>query len=314
MGWRLRYQPIHVLPTKTARSWATITAERPESVFQPLFQAGAHHTTTEVIVTTSLRTQKPTGEDPQPPQVVTPFRAHLPFQAGAGHYPILDMGLYRTPTPLMGYPIMPLGLHNPFTPQVFGTLPGSAPDTTGYKAAQLPDLRDKLLGKLTSVPSLQNSTSTSMCPPDPSAPLSSEMSPMDSQEGFDLQGTNQRTSPSPNRMDAHFQHSSSFNGTPGSAPASTWTNWIPNAMAGNMQPYQAPMTTETGNLRISASTGSIAPGPGTGLYPSHPFHWGNEMTTTMPHQFAFPPPILMRVDNQWKPNPGHESPMFRLFM
>ena len=310
MEWRLRYRPIQVSPTKTTRPWVTITEERPELVFQPLFQTGVHHIAAEVVVTTSLRTQTHTREESQPSQEVTSFRDHPPFQMGAHHYHIPSLGSYRTPTPLVGYHMMLPGLHNTFTPHVFGTRPGPASHTKGEETAPLPDLRDKLRGKFTSALSLQSCTNTSMCPSDPSAPTLSETSPMDSQEDF-----NPRASPSPNRMDAHSQHSSSFNGTHGSAQATTWTNWIPTATTGSTQPNQGPTMTETGNLRFSALTGPIAPGlGGTGHYPGHPFHWGNGMATTMPHQFAFLPPISTRIDNQGQPDPGHESSMFCPFV
>ena len=176
------------------------------------------------------------------------------------------------------------GIHNPFTPHVFGTLLGPTPQTKWEETAPLPDLRDKLRGKVTSAPSLQSCTNTSMCPSDPSAQTPSGTSPMDSQEDFNLRGTNLWLSPSPNKRDAHSQHSWFFNGIHGIARATTWTNWIPTATTRSTQPYQVPTMTETGNLRFSALTGPIAPGlGGTGHYPGHPFHWENGMVTTMPH-------------------------------
>jgi hypothetical protein len=49
----------------------TITEERPVSMFHPLFQAGAHHTMTDVVVTTSLRAQTRTKEETQQQQEET---------------------------------------------------------------------------------------------------------------------------------------------------------------------------------------------------------------------------------------------------
>ena len=246
-GWRLRYRPIQVAPSRASKSWATITEERPESMFEPLFQTGALYTTTEVVVTASLQAQKATGGDSPLLQVATPFRDYLPYQTGTHHH---HMGLFRNPTSLMNYPWALPGFYNPFTPHTFGTMPGPTLTTEGDKTALLPDLRHKLLGKLISVPSLQNSTNTSTCPSESSVTPPSKTSPRDSREDSGHQGTNQRKSPSPDRMDAHSQLSSSYNGTHKSAQAPTWTNWIQAATTGSMQPHQTPTMTENGNLLL----------------------------------------------------------------
>ena len=311
-GWRLRYRPIQSSPTKATRTWTTITEERPVSMFHPLFQAGAHHTMTDVVVTTSLRAQTRTKEETQQQQEET-YKDPSTVQTGSQQSQAPSLGSFGTPASLMGYPMMIPGIHNPFTPHLFGTMPIPTSQTQGEETTSFTDLREKLRGKLTTTPSLQSCTSTSTCPSDSSAQTPSGTSPMDSQEDSNPQGTNPRTSPSPRTRDAPSQQSWLFNGIHGNAPATTWTNWIPTTATGSTPTHHLPTTMETGNLRLSALTGPTAPGT-TGHYPYHPLQWGNRMTTIMPHQFAFPPPTLTRLDNQGQANPGHEDTRFRPFL